>query len=224
MKALYIEALDELLARDLAFFHDNFAGSLTKRALSYARRFENAFDVLCFQVCSTLLPLLFVAVVLWRYSPWLIMILVGMLAATFFLVFPLIRHGRLLVGIRESASNVVAGHIADSIANAEAVRAFARENDEARIHAGNVADYGAKTLTSWDYQNMRVDMVTAPMLVLTNTFGLIAALWLGGRGGTNLEAVFITFTYYATATRVMWEFNRIYSQHGECANRSRSIH
>ena len=33
---------------------------------------------------------------------------------------------------------MLAGHVADSIANAEAVRAFAREPDEARIHADNV--------------------------------------------------------------------------------------
>ena len=210
MQALYLEALDELLARDLAFFQDNFAGSLTKRALAYARRFENVFDVLCFQVASTLLPLIFVAVVLWGYSPWLIIVLIAMLAITFFMVFPLIREGRLLVDIRESASNVLAGHLADSIANAEAVRAFARESHEALIHAGNVSDYGAKALRSWDYQNMRVDMVTAPMLVLTNVLGLIVALWTGRATGLGLEAVFITFSYYAMATRVMWEFNRIY--------------
>ena len=47
IEALYIEAMDELLAKDLAFFHDNFAGSLTKRTLGYARRFEDVFDVLC---------------------------------------------------------------------------------------------------------------------------------------------------------------------------------
>ena len=46
MEALYIEAMDELLAKDLSFFQDNFAGSLTKRALGYARRFEDVFDVL----------------------------------------------------------------------------------------------------------------------------------------------------------------------------------
>ena len=34
IQALYIEAMDELLAKDLAFFQDNFAGSLTKRALA----------------------------------------------------------------------------------------------------------------------------------------------------------------------------------------------
>ena len=59
-----------------------------------------------------------------------------------------------LVDVREAASNVLAGHLADSITNAEAVRAFARETDEARIHADNVGDYGAKTPRSWDYQNL----------------------------------------------------------------------
>src|SRR5438094_2198140 len=83
MEALYIEALDELLAKDLPFFHDNFAGSLTKRALAYARRFEDVFDVMCFQVVANALPLVFVTIVLWRYSPLLILTLLGMLAATF---------------------------------------------------------------------------------------------------------------------------------------------
>jgi ATP-binding cassette subfamily B protein len=210
MEALYIEAMDELLAKDLAFFHNNYAGSLTKRALGYARRFEDVFDVLSFQLASTLLPLGFVGVVLWTYSPWLIVVLLGMLATTVAMVFPLIRRRRLLVDIRESASNVLAGHVADSITNAEAVRAFAREAHEARIHADNVGDYGTKTLRSWDYQNMRVDLVTSPMFVVTNTLGLIVALGVRGGGGATLEAVFITFSYYATATRVMWEFNRIY--------------
>jgi ATP-binding cassette, subfamily B, bacterial len=210
IEALYIEAMDELLAKDLRFFQDNYAGSLTKRALGYARRFEDVFDVLSFQVAPILLSLAFAAVVLWTYSVWLIAVLVGMLAATITMVFPLIRRRRALVDVRESASNVLAGHVADSIMNAEAVRAFAREPDEARIHAANVGDFAAKTLRSWDYQNLRVDLVTSPMFVLTNTLGLIVALRMSGGSGASLEAVFITFSYYATATRVMWEFNRIY--------------
>ena len=62
IESLYVEAMDELLAKDLAFFHDNFAGSLTKRALGYARRFEDVFDVLAFQVIAKILPLGFVTV------------------------------------------------------------------------------------------------------------------------------------------------------------------
>jgi ATP-binding cassette, subfamily B, bacterial len=210
LEELYIEAMDELLAKDLSFFHDNYAGSLTKRALGYARRFEDVFDVMSFQVVANFLPLGFVAFVLWTYSPLLIFTLVGMLVTTFVLVCPRIRRRRRLVDIREAASTRLAGHVADSIANAEAVRAFAREPEEAQIHARNVEDFGAKTLRSWDYQNFYVDTITAPMYVLTNTLGLIIALATNGATGAALETVFITFSYYTGITRVMWEFNRIY--------------
>jgi len=210
MEALYIEALDELLAKDLPFFHDNFAGSLTKRALGYARRFEDVFDVMCLQVAANLIPVAFVVAVLWTYSPALVATLLTMLAATLALVLPLIRRRARLVHIREAASNTMAGHVADSIANAETVRAFAREREEARIHAFNVGDFGAKTLRSWDYQNLRVNTVTSPMYVATNTLGLVVALAVNRRTAGSLEAVFITFSYYAAVTRVVWQFNSIY--------------
>ncbi len=210
MESLYIEAVEELLAKDLSFFHDNFAGSLTKRALGYARRFEDVFDVLSFSIVANLMALTFVGVVLWRYSPLLVAVLFGMLGLTVALVLPLIRRRQRLVEVREAASNVLAGHVADSLGNADAVRAFAMEAHEARIHAGNVRDFGAKTLRSWDYQNLRVDLVTAPMYVLTNTVGLSVALAIHGSTGAGLEPVFLTFSYYMTVTRVMWEFNRIY--------------
>jgi ATP-binding cassette subfamily B protein len=210
LQALYLETMNELLGKDLAFFQNNYAGSLTKRALGFSRRFEDVFDVFVFQVAPTVLPLIFVGVVLWRYSPWLIVVLVVMMAITIAAVLPLIRRGQSLVDLREAASNTMAGHLSDSITNAEVVRAFAREDDEAAIHARNVGDYGLKTMRSWDYQNVRIDMVTSPMFVATNVLGLVVALATRGTGGAALEAVFITFSYYATATRVMWEFNRVY--------------
>jgi ATP-binding cassette, subfamily B, bacterial len=133
-----------------------------------------------------------------------------MLAATFAMVVPLIRRRQRLVDLREAASNRVAGHLADSITNADAVRAFAREADEARMHAANVRDHGSKTLRSWDYQNLRIDTITSPMYILTNVAGLSVALATSGGTGASLETVFITFSYYTVITRVMWEFNRIY--------------
>ncbi len=193
LEELYVEAMDELLAKDLSFFH-----------------VEDVFDVMAFQVLANVLPLGFVAFVLWKYSPWLILTLVAMLVATFVFVWPRIRRRRKLVDVREAASTRLAGHVADSISNAEAVRAFAREHEEARIHARNVKDYGSKALRSWDYQNLRVDTITAPMYVLTNALGMIIALAIGGSKGAGLQTVFITFSYYAGITRVMWEFNRIY--------------
>src|SRR6185503_16271545 len=115
MRALYIEAMDELFAKDVGFFHNNFAGSLTKRALGYARRFEDVFDVCAFSICGNLLPLGFAIVVLAQFSGWLIVALLAMLVIAFFCLRPLIRKRHRLVQIREEASNALAGHVADSI-------------------------------------------------------------------------------------------------------------
>jgi len=210
ISALYIEAMDELFAKDAGFFHNNFAGSLTKRALGYARRFEDVFDVLAFSIGGNLFPLVFALVVLAQFSGWLIAVLLSMLTIAFVCLRPLIRRRHQLVQIREEASNALAGHVADSIANAETVRAFAREPEEAAIHARNVHDFTTKMLRSWNYQNTRVDVVTSPLYVLTNTVGLIVALAAGRGSGFAIEAVFLTFSYFAQTTRVMWEFNRIY--------------
>jgi ATP-binding cassette subfamily B protein len=204
--------MDELFVKDVAFFHNNFAGSLTKRALGYARRFEDVFDVCAFSILGNLIPLTFTIVVLAQFSPWLIVVLLSMLVVAFFCLRPLFRRRHRLVQVREEASNALAGHVADSIANAETVRAFAREPEEAAIHARNVDDFTAKMLRSWDYQNTRVDVVTSPLYVLTNTVGLVVAIAIGRGTGIAIEAVFLTFSYFAQSTRVMWELNRIHRQ------------
>src|SRR5260370_195107 len=69
---LYVIGMDELLAKDAAFFHDNFAGSLTKRVLSFASRFEDFTDNLVFNIIGSLVPLAFASVVLCRYDPFLL--------------------------------------------------------------------------------------------------------------------------------------------------------
>jgi len=74
--------LDELLAKDAAFFHDNFAGSLTKRVLSFASRFEDFADNLVFNIAGSLVPLVFASVVLWRYDPLLAAGLIGLIVIT----------------------------------------------------------------------------------------------------------------------------------------------
>src|SRR5215469_7757076 len=109
---LYVIGMDELLAKDAAFFHDNFAGSLTKRALSFASRFEDFADGLAFNVVSSFVPLAFAAVVLWHYDPLLVVGLIGLIAVTGAGVMPLIRRRQKLVDQREEAIARVSGHVA----------------------------------------------------------------------------------------------------------------
>ncbi len=201
--------MDELFAKDAAFFHDNFAGSLTKRVLSFASRFEQFVDTLTFQIVGSFVPLVFGAVVLWRYEPLLVVGLLTMIAVTALCVVPLIRRRQALVDEREEAIARVSGHVADSLMNMDTVRAFAAEEREAAEHRSRVAASRRLTLRSWDYGNLRIDTLVAPMSVLTNALGLLLAVTLGG-GAAGVEAIVVAFTYYTNATRIMFEFNQIY--------------
>ncbi|GGX21043.1 ABC transporter ATP-binding protein [Streptomyces chryseus] len=206
---LYVIGMDELFAKDATFFHDNFAGSLTKRVLSFASRFEDFVDTLTFSVVGSFVPLLFGSVVLWSYDPLLVVGLLAMIALTAVCVLPLIRRRQALVNQREQAIARVSGHVADSLMNMDTVRAFGAEEREAAEHRSRVAESRRLTLRSWDYGNLRIDTLVAPMSVLTNVMGLLLAVALGG-GGNGVEAVVVAFTYYSNATRIMFEFNQIY--------------
>jgi ATP-binding cassette subfamily B protein len=206
---LYVVGMDELLAKDAAFFHDNFAGSLTKRVLSFAVRFEEFVVTLTFAVVANFVPIVFASVVLWSYDPMLVVVLVGLLVVTGAAIAPLVRRRQALVDAREAAIARVSGHVADSLMNMETVRAFAAEEAEAAEHRTRVAEQRRLAVRSWDYANLRIDTVVAPMYVLTNALGLLVAVGLGG-GRLGVEALVVTFTYYWSATRVMFEFNQIY--------------
>jgi ATP-binding cassette, subfamily B, bacterial len=210
IRNLYVRAMEELHKKDLGFFHNNFAGSLTKKAIGYGRNFENFFDTLTFNVAARLLPLIFVAFVLWRYSPWLVLALMGMLTLVCLILWPLTKRRKKLVDIREAASNVMAGHVADVIGNMDAVQAFAQAEFEQKQHIYNVSDYMKKTIRSWDYHTLKVDSTISPLYVLTNVLGFTLAVLLGGKSGSATAAIFVTFSYFAQATMVLWEFNRTY--------------
>ena len=206
---LYVVGMNELLAKDVAFFHDNFAGSLTKRVLSFASRYEEFVDTMAFSVIAKIVPLGFASVVLWHYDPMLVVVLVGLITITGLVVAPLVRRRQKLVDEREAAFARVSGHVADTIGNMATVRAFAAEDREADEHRVRVADLRRLALRSWDYANLRIDTVVAPISVLTNALGLLLAVSLSG-GRLGIEAIIVAFTYFGNATVIMFEFNQIY--------------
>jgi ATP-binding cassette subfamily B protein len=209
MEHLCVVGMNELLAKDAAFFHDNFAGSLTKRVLSFAARFDEFVPTLAFAVIANVVPLGFASVILWRYDPILVVVLLSLILLTGLVIAPLVRRRQILVDEREAAINRVSGHVADSLTNMETVRAFAAEARESAEHQARVADQRRIAVRSWDYANLRIDTIVAPMSVLTNALGLFLAVSLGG-GHLGVEAIVVAFTYFSSATRIMFEFNQIY--------------
>ncbi len=211
IQALYENAMEELLAKDIDFFNDNFAGSLTKNVGAYARNYERFYGTLAFEIAPNAIPILFAAILLATYSPYISLVLVGMLVFGFFVAIPFIKERRRLVKIREKASTHLTGHVADVIGNASAVRSFAQEIEELQTHKHNVKDFVTKARRSWDYQTNVVDMIVSPLYVLTNVLGLVVVILIGKQhGDLSTEAVLVTFGYFGSATRAFFQFNQIY--------------
>jgi ATP-binding cassette, subfamily B, bacterial len=213
IERLSIGGMDALLAKDAAFFHENFAGSLTKRVLSYASEYEDFVDTLAFQIVANLVPLAFASVVLWQYDPLLVVVLLGSIALAGVAVSPLIRRRQALVDQREASWVRLSGHVADTLTNMDAVRAYASERREAAEHRRRVGEHRRLTLLCWDYHNLRIDMVVAPLSVVTNLAGLVLAVLVASRMGTaGVAAVVVTFAYFVQATKILFDFNQIYRQ------------
>jgi ATP-binding cassette subfamily B protein len=209
IRTLYKDALATLLEKDLLFFHNRFAGTITKNTLAYARRFEGFFDTIVFEVVSQLFPAIFAAIVLWTISPWLSVTLIVMMFVGVVIVIPLVTRRIKLVRDREDAHATMSGHIADVIANVAAVKAYGAEQDEHTTHRHHVDSFIEKAAKSWHYQNNRIDMAISPLYVATNVVGLWIVLSLGVDASTKAN-LFIGYSYFATVTRFLWSFNSVY--------------
>jgi ATP-binding cassette subfamily B protein len=210
VKRLYAQAMEFLFAKDQAFFNDNFAGSLTKRVIGYGRHYTDVMDTIFYSVTSSLIPVIFAAVVLWHYSPWLVVSLFSLLTLTASVIAPLIKRRQKLVSLREASSNVMAGNVADAMTNMATVRAFAKEKYELNRHNANVNTYMERTRHTWNYHILKIDVATSPLYVLTNVVGLIIALSLSSNGSLDIAAIFISFNYFAQISGIVWKFNQVY--------------
>lgn len=209
LEKLYNETLETLLKKDITFFHDRFAGSITKNVLAYARRFETYFDTITFGVISQVGPAVFGLVVLTVISPILSITLLTILVATVLLVRPLIVKRSSLVKHREDTHAKMSGHISDVISNIASVKAFGAEQRELEVHSANAKHFANAAYASWHYHNTRIDMTVSPLYVLANVLAL-AIIMQTGIDSTTKASLFLAFNYFMSISRFMWEFNGIY--------------
>ena len=104
----------------------------------------------------------------------------------------------------------MSGHVADSLMNMDTIRAFAAEDREAAEHRKRVADQRRKSVRSWDYANLRIDALVAPMTVLANVLGLSRGR--ARRGPARHRGDHRRFHLLLQRDEDHVEFNQIYRQ------------
>lgn len=200
----------KLAERDYDFYTNHFVGSLTKKGIAYSKSFETITDTLNFNVITNIFPILFAVIVLWRYSPWIPLILIFWLGLTIAIALPIIRGRAHLVTERHDASSRLSGRLSDAMTNMLAIKSFAQEDREQENFGRHVDAFTNKFKEAADYQNKRFDSVISPIYVTTNVFGLVAAIFFTQKFGLQAGAIVVVFSYYSQITRVFWEINRVY--------------
>lgn len=210
MNQLGNDAFTRLEDRDYDFYSNNFVGSLSKKALAFSKNFESFTDTLAFNIIMNLIPIVFSVVILWRYSMWIPIILVGCLGLVIAIAIPIVRKRQKLVALRHAASSAMVGRLSDALTNMLAIKSFAKEEHEFNEYKKYTEDFGEKYRKAANYHNLNFDTKIAPLYVGTNLFGLVSAIFFAGRFGIPAGAIVVVFSYYAQITRMFWEINRTY--------------
>lgn len=205
-------AFERLSERDYDFYASNFVGSLTKKALAFSRSFEIFTDTMTFNVVNSVFPIIFACIILWFYSPWIALTLIAWIIVGISAAIPIIRRRSKLVALRHEASSRVAGRLSDVVTNAMGVKSFAKEKEELGEYDKDLEDLAQKYKAAGDFQNRRFDMVIAPLYVMANVCGLIAAVFFSGKLNLSAATIMVVFSYYAQTTRIFWQTNQVYRQ------------
>ncbi len=203
-------AFHRLAERDYDFYTNNFVGSLTKKAAAFSRSFEIFNETLIFNIFTNVIPIVFVSIVLWRYSPWIPLILIACLGLVVVVALPIIRCRSRLVAERHEAGSKMVGRLADALTNMFAIKSFAKEHQEERVYSTCVDEYALRFKKAANFQNLRFETVISPLYVATNVIGLVITVFFTQRFHLPPGAMFVIFSYYAQVTRIFWDLNRIY--------------
>jgi ATP-binding cassette subfamily B protein len=209
---LYLNQLGfkRLTERDYGFYATNFVGSLTKKAIAYAKSYESFTDTIVFELISNIAPIVFAVVVLSRYGYTLPVVLLAGLAAACMLVFPLIKRRARLVALRHDANSTLTGRLSDAMTNILAIKSFAKEKTEYDFYSKQAVHYADAYLAAADYNNLKMNMLLSPLFVATNTIGLILSIVLANRFSLEPGMIFVVFSYFSQVTRIFWYINGIY--------------
>ncbi|MES2216727.1 MAG: ABC transporter ATP-binding protein [Patescibacteria group bacterium] len=203
-------AYKRLIERDYDFYTNNFVGTLTNKASAFQRGFEGFTDTLSYNILSSIFPFIFAVIILWQYSPIIPIVLLVSIVVTITILLPIIRRRAKLISARHDMGSRVAGRLSDSLTNILAIKSFAHESAEYKKFGEYVDEYTLRHKKAADFQNLRSDMVASPLYVITNVFGLVAAIFFAQKLALSVGAILVVFSYYSVITRIFFDFNRIY--------------
>lgn len=205
---LYHDVFRKLEHESARFHANNFTGSLVSQSTKLMSSFERFWDTIVFQIIPVTTGVLAAVIILWtqfwQYSLFLFVLSVSFAIAVF--LGNRIMHPRNIA--EASASTAMNGYLADVVANASVVQAYAQEDTElARA---------MKKATTWRQKNLHVmsgfigvSFIYSIIDVIILVAAIVFAVYASEQKLISAGLVYLALSYTSTVVRQLWEMNSI---------------
>lgn len=203
-------AIKQLTKHDLEFFKNNHAGSLTSKIGDFISNSGDIVDTIIYDVLQHFISLMVACVILWNITPYLTLTILAFIPVFIFIMLPKFKkRGKYAKNSYENY-NAFIGGVSDVISNINTVKSSGNTQKEASKQQKVFKKYIDSNATRQKYNNYHVLSLEFGLVVLINILGIFIALNHGAMSGDNIAGVFITFSYFTTASYLFLQASNSY--------------
>lgn len=210
MQTIAERTFKDFISRPMSFHNNHFAGSLVTRSSRLTKNFEAFYDTIVFNIVDILIILIFVGVILVPRAPLVYFSFYIVIGLYVLISLPIIKKRSKLNMLRSQHESEETAALADALSNASAIKAFANEELEMKRFHKATEKIRLSRRATWDYQNMKVDTLTAPFYIMINALSLFLAIVAHKQWGAPASIVFLSFSYFSMLSRSIWGLNRLW--------------
>ncbi len=206
--ALQMRIFDLLVNQSLNFHANNFAGSLVSQTQRFTAAYISLTDVFVINIVIMTIVSLFAIGVVAYYIPT---VALAMLLWTIFFVWlnvVLTRKRILLVREASSAESVLTGHLADALGNVGAIKAFAGEQIEHKIHGIKNDDRAIKRYRAWILGNWN-DLQFGILMALLQVTVLTLLIFMSMQSTVAFATLILVQIYVSQLIQQLWGLGSI---------------
>lgn len=197
-----------LLNHSMNFHSNSFGGALVNQASRFAASYVAITDIVITQGLNTFTKFIVAVVILGFMAPIIALALVIWTVFFVWLNITLTRRRMKLSRIAAAADTALTAHLADSISNVGAIKAFAREDDEAATYSYKSDDRATKKNRAWR-KAVRNGSVTALMMSSIQLIVLALSIYAVTQQQVQIGTLLLVQVYITQLMGSLWNLSSL---------------
>jgi ATP-binding cassette subfamily B protein len=206
--AMQQKIFDRLTRHSLTFHANTFSGAL----VTQVNRFTNAYIVITDNFVIAVLKMatnVFIAIAIIAFFSPLIALAMFVWTVLFVWLNVVLTKGRIHLSKRASAADsVLTAHLADTLGNISAVKAFAREQTEATTHHNKATDRAQKRYKAW-MRAIQNDTVLGALMIILQLGVLTLSIMGVMNNAITIGTLLLIQVYIAQLMSELWGLSNL---------------